>query len=156
MINLRELDELKHSVQNASYEQKDPLLIFKLESVNLFDSMVNRINNSDNQHPHARPATACAHQKMYMRGSTRTSPSHVQRYVESKQDLERPQPGRQHNIRTHARQHEAPRTPYTLSCRKDARTKRPMSMRQRQKIQKLPRTRIGIKGKVSDKKTETA
>ena len=43
--NLRELDELKHSVQNASYEQKDPLLIFKLESVNLFDSMVNDINN---------------------------------------------------------------------------------------------------------------
>ncbi len=43
--NLRELDELKHSVQNASYEQKDPLLIFKLESVNLFDDMVNKINN---------------------------------------------------------------------------------------------------------------
>lgn len=43
--NLRELDELKHSVQNASYEQKDPLLIYKLESVTLFDSMVNKINN---------------------------------------------------------------------------------------------------------------
>ena len=43
--NLRELDELKHSVQNASYEQKDPLLIFKLESVKLFDSMVNNMNN---------------------------------------------------------------------------------------------------------------
>ena len=43
--NLRDLDELKHSVQNASYEQKDPLLIFKLESVNLFDSMVKKIND---------------------------------------------------------------------------------------------------------------
>lgn len=43
--NLRELDELKHSVQNASYEQKDPLLIFKLESVTLFDVMVNKVNN---------------------------------------------------------------------------------------------------------------
>ncbi|MGN0221342.1 MAG: preprotein translocase subunit SecA [Prevotella sp.] len=43
--NLRELDELKHSVQNASYEQKDPLLIFKLESVKLFDAMVNNMNN---------------------------------------------------------------------------------------------------------------
>ena len=42
--NLRDLDELKHSVQNASYEQKDPLLIFKLESVTLFDKMVNKIN----------------------------------------------------------------------------------------------------------------
>ncbi|MBQ2553932.1 MAG: preprotein translocase subunit SecA [Prevotella sp.] len=43
--NLRQLDELKHSVQNASYEQKDPLLIFKLESVKLFDSMVDEMNN---------------------------------------------------------------------------------------------------------------
>ena len=43
--NLRELDDLKKSVQNASYEQKDPLLVFKLESVQLFDKMVNRINN---------------------------------------------------------------------------------------------------------------
>ena len=43
--NLRSLDELKHSVQNASYEQKDPLLIFKLESVTLFDKMVDKINN---------------------------------------------------------------------------------------------------------------
>ncbi|MBQ8364307.1 MAG: preprotein translocase subunit SecA [Bacteroidaceae bacterium] len=43
--NLRDLDELKHSVQNASYEQKDPLLIFKLESVTLFDKMVNKIND---------------------------------------------------------------------------------------------------------------
>ena len=43
--NLRALDELKQSVQNASYEQKDPLLIFKLESVTLFDAMVNEIND---------------------------------------------------------------------------------------------------------------
>ena len=43
--NLRALDELKHSVQNASYEQKDPLLIFKFESVKLFDSMVGEIND---------------------------------------------------------------------------------------------------------------
>ena len=43
--NLRDLDDLKHSVQNASYEQKDPLLIFKLESVTLFDKMVNKIND---------------------------------------------------------------------------------------------------------------
>ena len=43
--NLRQLDELRHSVQNASYEQKDPLLIFKLESAKLFDSMVDDMNN---------------------------------------------------------------------------------------------------------------
>ena len=44
--NLRELDELKQSVQNASYEQKDPLVIFKLESVKLFDNMIDEINNN--------------------------------------------------------------------------------------------------------------
>ena len=43
--NLRALDELRHSVQNASYEQKDPLVIFKLESAKLFDDMVDEMNN---------------------------------------------------------------------------------------------------------------
>ena len=44
--NLRQLDELRHSVQNASYEQKDPLVIFKLESAELFkENMVEQNNN---------------------------------------------------------------------------------------------------------------
>ena len=43
--NLRQLDELKHSVQNASYEQKDPLLIFKLESAKVWDDMINEMYN---------------------------------------------------------------------------------------------------------------
>ena len=43
--NLRQLDELKHSVQNASYEQKDPLLIFKLESAKVWDNMINEMYN---------------------------------------------------------------------------------------------------------------
>ncbi|MBF0575401.1 preprotein translocase subunit SecA [Dysgonomonas sp. GY617] len=42
--HLREMDELRHSVQNASYEQKDPLLIYKLESFSLFKTMVDSIN----------------------------------------------------------------------------------------------------------------
>ena len=42
--HLRELDELKTSVQNASYEQKDPLLIYKFESFNLFEKMLLEIN----------------------------------------------------------------------------------------------------------------
>ena len=42
--HLREMDELKQSVQNASYEQKDPLLIYKLESFQLFSKMVARVN----------------------------------------------------------------------------------------------------------------
>ena len=42
--HLRELDDLKESVQNASYEQKDPLVIYKLESYNLFSAMIEKIN----------------------------------------------------------------------------------------------------------------
>jgi len=42
--HLRELDELKTSVQNASYEQKDPLVIYKFESFNLFEKMLLEIN----------------------------------------------------------------------------------------------------------------
>jgi len=42
--HLRELDDLKQSVQNATYEQKDPLLIYKFESFNLFKDMLQRNN----------------------------------------------------------------------------------------------------------------
>ena len=42
--HLREMDELRHSVQNAQYEQKDPLLIYKLESYNLFAAMLEKVN----------------------------------------------------------------------------------------------------------------
>ena len=44
--HLREMDELKQSVQNATYEQKDPLLIYKFESFELFKTMLHEINNS--------------------------------------------------------------------------------------------------------------
>ncbi len=42
--HLRELDDLKQSVQNATYEQKDPLLIYKFESFELFRQMVDHVN----------------------------------------------------------------------------------------------------------------
>ena len=42
--HLRELDQLRQSVQNASYEQKDPLVIYKVESFHLFEEMLNRLN----------------------------------------------------------------------------------------------------------------
>jgi preprotein translocase subunit SecA len=42
--HLREMDDLKQAVQNASLEQKDPLLIYKLESFELFKKMVGKIN----------------------------------------------------------------------------------------------------------------
>jgi preprotein translocase subunit SecA len=42
--HLRELDDLKQSVQNATYEQKDPLLIYKFESFELFQQMIDKVN----------------------------------------------------------------------------------------------------------------
>ena len=86
--NLRELDELKHSVQNASYEQKDPLLIFKLESVNLFDNMVDKINNETisvlmrGQIPVQEPEQ--------VREAAPERPAPGQQYRETKQDLSDP------------------------------------------------------------------
>ena len=44
-VNLRDLDDLKQSVQNAHYEQKDPLLIYKLESYHIFEQMVQKMNS---------------------------------------------------------------------------------------------------------------
>lgn len=42
--HLREMDDLKQSVQNAAYEQKDPLLIYKFESVELFKRFMSKVN----------------------------------------------------------------------------------------------------------------
>jgi preprotein translocase subunit SecA len=42
--HLRQMDELKQSVRNAQYEQKDPLLIYKFESFELFNKMLNKVN----------------------------------------------------------------------------------------------------------------
>jgi len=42
--HLRQMDELKQSVQNATYEQKDPLLIYKFESFELFNTMLDKVN----------------------------------------------------------------------------------------------------------------
>jgi len=42
--HLREMDDLRRSVQSASYEQKDPLVIYKQESFHLFSKMINKIN----------------------------------------------------------------------------------------------------------------
>ena len=42
--HLRAMDDLRTSVQNATYEQKDPLLIYKLESYEIFSQMLEKIN----------------------------------------------------------------------------------------------------------------
>ena len=42
--HLRDMDDLRQSVQNAAYEQKDPLVVYKIESYNLFESMLDDLN----------------------------------------------------------------------------------------------------------------
>ena len=80
--NLRQLDELRHSVQNASYEQKDPLLVFKLESVKLFDNMVNEMND--------RITSLLMRAQLHVEQEVREAAPEVQQqqqYTESKEDL---------------------------------------------------------------------
>ena len=95
--NLRELDELKHSVQNASYEQKDPLLIYKLESVTLFDAMVNKINNQTisilmrGQIPvQEAPADEQQPRRVEVRQAAPEQRQDMSKYREQKQDLSDP------------------------------------------------------------------
>ena len=80
--NLRQLDELRHSVQNASYEQKDPLLIFKLESVKLWDNMIDDMNNRI-----ASVLMRC--QIPVVQEVQEAAPEqHAQRYHEQKEDID--------------------------------------------------------------------
>ena len=83
--NLRQLDELKHSVQNASYEQKDPLLIFKLESAKVWDEMINDMYN--------RICSILTRsgipemQQQEVQEAAPEQPTQRQQYVESKQNI---------------------------------------------------------------------
>ena len=87
--NLRQLDELKHSVQNASYEQKDPLLIFKLESVNLFDNMINEINDGTIS-VLMRCSLPVSNPEEVHQAPTQPRAPRQPQYVESKQNLDEP------------------------------------------------------------------
>ncbi|MCQ2257753.1 MAG: preprotein translocase subunit SecA [Bacteroidaceae bacterium] len=86
--NLRALDELKHSVQNVSYEQKDPLLIFKLESVKLFDQMVNEIN--DNTISVLMRCTIPIEEPEEVKEAPEEMPEKKSQTIESKQNLDEP------------------------------------------------------------------
>ena len=82
--NLRQLDELKHSVQNASYEQKDPLLIFKLESAKVWDSMINEMYNRITSIL-TRAQIPVVEQ---VQEAAPDAPTQRQQYTESKQNLD--------------------------------------------------------------------
>ena len=88
--NLRQLDELRHSVQNASYEQKDPLLIFKLESAKLFDAMVNDMNNRISAIL-TRAQIPGQEMQEDVQEAPAEAPAPRQNYVEHKEDLSNPE-----------------------------------------------------------------
>ena len=119
--NLRQLDELKHSVQNASYEQKDPLLIFKLESAKVWDSMINEMYNRI-----CSILTRSGIPEMQQQVQEAAPEAHTQRqqYVESKQNIgeeqlvdRNQQAAAQHDTR--AQQHHQPVVKDKLPGRND-------------------------------------
>ncbi len=80
--HLRELDELRKSVQNASYEQKDPLVIYKVESFHLFESMLKSLND--------KATTALMRGRVYVR---QPQPGEqIQSQAPGQQAAARPQP----------------------------------------------------------------
>ena len=106
--NLRQLDELRHSVQNASYEQKDPLLIFKLESAKLFDAMVNDMNNRISAILTRAQIPGQEMQEDVQEAPTE-APAPRQNYVEHKEDLSNPE---QRAAAQQDTREQQPRTPY--------------------------------------------
>ncbi len=108
--NLRQLDELKHSVQNASYEQKDPLLIFKLESAKVWDTMINSMYNRI-----AAILTRAQIPEIQQQVQEAAPEQHTQRqqYTETKQNMEEEQlvDENQKAAAQHDTRAQQPRTP---------------------------------------------
>ena len=94
--HLREMDELRNSVQNASYENKDPLLIYKLESYELFKTMIDSMNRKASAilmraHIQVAPlqeAEAAPTQKVEVKQATPERPTDMSRYKTRKDDIE--------------------------------------------------------------------
>jgi preprotein translocase subunit SecA len=79
--HLREMDDLKQSVQNASYEQKDPLLIYKFESYELFQKMINENNKEI--------VTALMKASIFVQDSSQIRQGRVQKMDLSKYDTQK-------------------------------------------------------------------
>lgn len=106
--NLRQLDDLRHSVQNASYEQKDPLLIFKLESAKLWDSMINDMNNQTTSILMRGQIPEMQQEEVREAAPTQRS----QRYNEQKDDLTDPSQAAAAHQDTREQAQQVNRTPY--------------------------------------------
>jgi preprotein translocase subunit SecA len=127
--HLREMDELKQSVQNATYEQKDPLLIYKFESFELFRTMVNKVNKDvvstlmKGHIPTQDPDQ--------VKEAQRRRQVDMSKYRTSKSDFS------QYSNTGGGRTGEESES-RTCQGREKSREKRSVSMRKRQKIQAMP------------------
>ena len=91
--HLRELDQLRQSVQNASYEQKDPLVIYKVESFHMFEAMLNNLNVKalstlmrGQIHVQQRPAEEEQQRQPQVREAMPERPTDYSRYRTSKEE----------------------------------------------------------------------
>ncbi len=102
--HLREMDDLKQSVQNASLEQKDPLVVYKLESFNLFREMIAKTSKDvisflmlgglpveDNKKPHLQKAQF-TQQQIQQKPKEKLTESRSEEPTEEQQEQKRPKP----------------------------------------------------------------
>ncbi|EKC77696.1 preprotein translocase, SecA subunit, partial [human gut metagenome] len=129
--HLREMDDLRQSVQNATYEQKDPLLIYKLESFQLFSKMLNKVNAD----------VLSTLNKAYIPVRENTAENvQRERQERAKVDVNKLQASRM-QAAAQAGQAEKQK-PMPVHVEKKDRPQRSLSLRQRQKIQELSRQRF--------------
>ncbi len=149
--HLRELDQLRQSVQNAAYEQKDPLVIYKVESFHLFETMLANLNN--------KAVSALMRGQIFMRqpAPQPTQPENPEQQLEKPapkqpdiKETQAPERRVQPNYRaTKAelpgadaqRQAASAQQANARQGRSARRSQRPLPLRLRQEIQKLPRPR---------------
>ena len=125
--HLREMDDLRQSVQNATYEQKDPLLIYKLESFQLFSKMLNKVN-ADVLSTLNKPTSGTGE---YGRERTARTPGASQSRCQQVAGFAHASCGTGGTDRKTEADARA--------CREKSRPQRSLSLRQRQKIQELSR-----------------
>ena len=124
--HLREMDDLRQSVRNASYEQKDPLLIYKFESYNLFSKMLEKGNRE----------ILSTLFKAFV--PVKENPDVTkQQMPQPKTDLSQLQTSR--NEAAAAAGSRGEKQACSRACREEGGTKRSVPLRQREEIQTLPR-----------------
>ena len=116
------MDDLRQSVQNATYEQKDPLLIYKFESFGLFSKMIVKVN---------RDVLAILNKAYIPVRDQNAEAVQRERQERAKVDVNKLQASRM----------QAAAQADARACREEGRPQRPVPLRKRQEIQAVPRKR---------------